>query len=173
MPFCTKCGADVSGVRFCAQCGTPVESAGAGTPAAAGGSSAGAAGQPGAAGQSSTGPGGAAASPGVSDNLAAALAYITPIAIVLLLVEPYKNIRFVRFHCFQSIFFCAAAIVLQIALGITSLILSFVGIGILTALLGPLVSIGIFVLWVLLAVRAYQGQMYPLPVIGDLATKQV
>ena len=104
-----------------------------------------------------------------------ALAYVTVIpAIVFLLIEPYKNSRFIRFHSFQSIFFTLAAIALNIATTILSVVLSFVGgIGILLGMLGMLVSVGIFVLWVVLVFKAYQGEEFKLPLIGDLAAKQV
>ncbi len=161
MPFCTKCGADVAGVRFCAQCGTPVETAAGDEPS-----------RPSAGPSASAGPSGAGAATGMSDNVAAALAYITPIAIVFLLIEPYKRIPFVRFHSFQSIFFCVAAIVLQIALGVTGLILGFAGMGLMMGMLSPLVSLGIFVLWIVLLVKAYQGEKFSLPVIGEMAAKQ-
>lgn len=166
MAFCSQCGADVTGVGFCAKCGAPVEGAaasGGGTAAAATPSSGGS-------------PNAAAASGDVSqDNLMGALAYVTIIpAIVFLLVEPYKNNRFIRFHSFQCLFFAAAAITLNIATTILSVVLSFVGgIGILLGMLGMLISVGIFVVWILLVVKAYQGQEFRLPIIGDLAAKQV
>jgi uncharacterized membrane protein len=161
MPFCAKCGADVTGVRFCAKCGAPVEEA-----AGAGAS--------GFSGSASAGPQvGASQGSGMSENVAAALSYITPIAIVFLLIDPYKTIRFVRFHSFQSIFFCVAAIILQVGLTILSIVLGFAGIGLLMGLLSPFISLAIFVLWIVLVIKAYQGQMFDLPVIGDLARKQL
>jgi uncharacterized membrane protein len=39
-------------------------------------------------------------------------------------------------------------------------------------LIGPLVSLGGFILWLILILKANQGQMFKLPVIGDLAEKQ-
>jgi uncharacterized membrane protein len=35
-----------------------------------------------------------------------------------------------------------------------------------------LVALGAFVIWIILLLKANQGQMYKLPVIGDLAEKQ-
>jgi uncharacterized membrane protein len=88
-----------------------------------------------------------------------------------LLIDPFRTIRFVRFHSLQSIVFCLAAFVLQFALAIVSLVLSFVGVGIVIALMSPLISLGIFVLWIVLVIKAYQGQEFRLPVISDLAAK--
>ena len=114
----------------------------------------------------------ASATQGLSDNVAGALAYVTPIpAIIFLLIDPFRTIRFVRFHSLQSIVFCLAAFVLQFALAIVSLVLSFVGVGPVIALMSPLISLGIFVLWIVLVIKAYQGQEFRLPVISDLAAK--
>ncbi len=158
MPFCSKCGADITGVASCPQCGTAAGEQPAGQPA----------GQPEGAG---TAPQTAPAAQSLSNNVAGALAYVTPIpAIIFLLIDPFKTIRFVRFHSLQSIIFCVTAFVLQFALGIVSVALSFMGIGFM-GLLGTLISLGIFVLWIVLVIKAYQGQEFQLPVIGGLAAK--
>ena len=117
--------------------------------------------------------GGAAAAPatattgGLTDNVAGLLAYVTIIpAIVFLVVEPYKNNRYVRFHSFQSIFFGLACFALNIVLRI-------VGLGTIIGLfLWPLLALAEFAVWVVLVVKAYQGQRFKLPVIGDMAEKQ-
>ncbi len=161
MPFCSKCGADVTGVAACPQCGT----AAAGEPAADPGVAAAA---PEAAPQATPAAG------GLPDNVAGALAYVTVIpAIVFLLIDPFKTIRFVRFHSLQSIVFSLTAFVLQFAVTIVSIALSFAGLGMIMGLVGWLISMGIFVLWVVLVIKAYQGQEFRLPVISDLAAKWV
>jgi uncharacterized membrane protein len=102
--------------------------------------------------------------------VAGLLAYVTIIpAIVFLLVEPYSRRRFVRFHAFQSVFLFVAYIAAGIGLSM---------LGVLpvirwaTLLLWPLLGLAEIVIWLLCVVKAYQGQMYKLPVIGDLAEKQ-
>jgi uncharacterized membrane protein len=108
--------------------------------------------------------------PGLADNTAGMLAYITIIpAIVLLLIEPYSRNRFVRFHAWQSIFFNIAWWVIWIGLHI---VLHF-PLGFLTVLIWPIVWVGGFIVWLILVIKANQGQMYKLPVIGDMAEKQV
>jgi uncharacterized membrane protein len=166
MAFCSQCGADVTGVVFCAKCGAPVEGA-----ASSGGDAAPATPPPSSGGSPNAA---AASAAGSQDNLMGALAYVTVIpAIVFLLIEPYKNSRFIRFHSFQCIFFTLAAIALNIATTILSVVLSFVGgIGVLLGMLGMLVSVGIFILWIVLVMKAYQGEEFRLPIIGDLAAKQ-
>jgi len=151
MAFCSQCGADVTGVTFCAKCGAPVGGAaasGGGEPAAA--PSAGADSQ---------------------DNVMGALAYVTIIpAIIFLVIEPYSKNPFVRFHSFQCLFFAGAVFALNIA----NMILSMIPfIGLLTIASGMLIFFGAVAVWALLVFRAYQGEKFKLPMIGDLAEKQV
>jgi uncharacterized membrane protein len=44
--------------------------------------------------------------------------------------------------------------------------------GWLTFLLWPLVSLAGFVVWLVLVLKAHQGQKFKLPVIGDMAEQQ-
>lgn len=107
---------------------------------------------------------------GLTDNVAGMLAYVTIVpAIIFLVMSPYNQKRFVRFHSFQSIFFAVGWTVLWIAL-------TFVGmipvLGWATILIWPLLGIGGLILWIILLLKANQGQMWKLPMIGDLADKQ-
>ena len=98
------------------------------------------------------------------------LAYVTPIpAIIFLVTAPYNRSRFIRFHSFQSIFFCVA----MIALGIVPSILTIIPFMVLiTAPLHLILGVGSFILWIILLLKANQNQMFKLPVIGDMAEKQ-
>jgi uncharacterized membrane protein len=112
---------------------------------------------------------------GMTDNVAGMLAYITIIpAIIFLVVEPYNKSRFVRFHSFQNIFFMVALIVCWIAFTILAMVLAFIPIlgHIVIALLWFAVAAGAFVAWIIMLIKANQGQMWKLPVIGDMAEKQ-
>ena len=62
------------------------------------------------------------------------------------------------------------AFVFQFAFGIVSVALTLAGIGFI-GLLGTLISLGIFVLWIVLVIKAYQGQEFQLPVISGLVAK--
>jgi uncharacterized membrane protein len=107
---------------------------------------------------------------GMADNVAGMLAYITIIpAIIFLVMEPYNKNRFIRFHAFQCLFFAVAWTALWIVLNI---IVHIPFLGWLTILLWPLVGLAGFIIWVILLLKANQGQMWKLPVIGDLAEKQ-
>ena len=107
---------------------------------------------------------------GMSDNVAGMLAYVTIIpAIIFLVMEPYNKNRFVRFHAFQCLFFTVAWFVLWIALNIVAHIPIL---GWLTILIWPLVGLAGLIIWIILLLKANGGQMYKLPVIGDMAEKQ-
>jgi uncharacterized membrane protein len=110
------------------------------------------------------------AAPGLADNVAGMLAYFTIIpAIIFLVLEPYNKNRFVRFHAWQSICFNVAWWILWIGLRI---VVHIPFLGFLTLLVWPLVGLGGFIVWVILVIKANQGQMFKLPVIGDLAQQQ-
>jgi len=147
MAFCTVCGAQTPD-------GSTVCSAHAGAPAA----------QP-----------VAASAGGMTDNVAGMLAYVTIIpAILFLVIEPYNKSRFVRFHSFQNLFLHVAAFVCWIALFIISAVLAFIPIlgHLIAFLLWMVLSVGLLILWIMLLIKANQGQMWKLPVIGDMAEKQ-
>jgi uncharacterized membrane protein len=141
MAFCNMCGAQVAeGATVCAAC----------------------------SGRAAVLP--AAAAPGLADNVAGMLAYVTFIpAIIFLVTAPYNKSRFIRFHSFQSIFLFVALVALQIGLSILTIV-PFLGLIMIP--LHFLVALGALALWIVLLLKANQGQMYKLPVIGDLAEKQ-
>ena len=106
---------------------------------------------------------------GLPKNTAAALAYSLGwlTGIVFLLVEKDK---FVRFHAMQSITVFGAFTIVQLGLSILSLIPY---VWILFNILSGLLGLVAFVLWILLMIKAYQGETYHLPYAGDLAEKHI
>jgi uncharacterized membrane protein len=107
-------------------------------------------------------------------NIFGALAYVTFIpAVIFLVVEPFKRDRFVRFHAFQSIFLVVAAIALGIVMrGIFALLSLIPWFGHLLAWLTVVVLfIGWVILWVVLLIKAFQGEFFKLPWIGGLAER--
>lgn len=107
---------------------------------------------------------------GLSDNAASGLAYVTIIpAIIFLVVPPYNQKPLIRFHAWQSIFLCIAWIVCAIALTILRM-MPFIG-----WFMWPLhllVDLGLFILWVIVLIKAFNGERFKIPVIGDFAEKQ-
>jgi uncharacterized membrane protein len=93
-------------------------------------------------------------------NVAGLLCYLAGwvTGIIFLILEP-KN-KFIRFHAMQSIvtfgFLTIASIVLSA--------LPFVG-----DFFALAIGILIFILWIILMVKAYQGELYKLPVAGNIA----
>jgi uncharacterized membrane protein len=109
------------------------------------------------------------------ENVAGALAYLTFIpALVFLLLEPYNRNRFVRFHSFQCLLLWGAAIVLGVALKIVGLILLIIPVlgHLLFFLISVVVGLAGFVIWLVLVVKALQGEAFKLPVVGDFAEQQ-
>ncbi len=111
-------------------------------------------------------------------NLAAALSYILFIVSGIAFLVLERRSHFVRFHAMQSILFTAtwficttgSAVVMMI-LGMAAAIAGFTGPLKLLGFAMNLISIGFFIVWILLMVKAYQGDKWKLPVIGDLAEK--
>jgi uncharacterized membrane protein len=107
------------------------------------------------------------------ETIAGALAYCLVPAIVFLLVDPYKKNNFVRFHSFQCLGFFLSAVVIGVGLRVASLVLFFI------PLLGPLfillvsilVGLAFFVIWAVLIVKALQGEVFKLPLLGDFAER--
>ena len=109
-----------------------------------------------------------------TDNIFGAMAYVTFIpAVIFLLMERFKRDRFVRFHSFQSIFLVGAGIGLVIAMRLVFVLLSLIPwLGYLMAWLAvAVVSIGWVILWMVLLIKALQGEFFKLPWIGDLAER--
>ncbi|HEU4415388.1 MAG TPA: zinc-ribbon domain-containing protein [Candidatus Angelobacter sp.] len=165
MAFCAKCGAQLNeGSGFCGACGAPVAGQSVTT-------SSGAAAAPAQAGTAST---------GMTNNVAAMLAYVPfgiglILSIVFLVIEPYNKNRFVRFNAFQSIFLHVGVFVLWIAFFFLSMILGFITRGLSIFMMGPLmfvVWLGVLVTLVLLMIKAYGNQEMKLPIIGEMAAKQ-
>ena len=107
---------------------------------------------------------------GLSDNAAGAIAYITVIpAIVFLVMPPYNQSPYVRYHSWQSIFFNVAAFALYIVLAILGRI-PFLGLLIIPIML--LVDLGLFILWLVVVLKALNGVKFSIPIIGPLAEAQ-
>jgi uncharacterized membrane protein len=137
MAFCSGCGTAMDDTaNFCPRCGR----------------SRGGAGEPWLAARSSV----------ISDKAAGALAYFLFPAIVFLIIEPYRNNRFVRFHCFQSIAFAIVSMIPRLAL-----YLPVAGI-----FLWPVLELALFVVWIVLVVKALQGEKFKLPLVGEWAEDQ-
>lgn len=145
MAFCKHCGANMAeNAQFCPACGKPQ----AQSPAPAGGAP--------------------AATTGLTSNVVGALCYVLGIftGVLFLVLEPYKNDKFVRFHAFQSILMTIVLVVVEIVLGFLTSMLAFI-----FWIFWPLFSLAVFLLWVFLMYKAYSNEKFKLPIIGDQAER--
>ena len=152
MAHCTKCGAVVGdNTAFCGSCGAPASG--------------------GAAASSAPAPAAGVQQTGLTENVAGALCYsvgwITGLIFFFIDKRP-----FVRFHAAQAIVVFGALHIISIALGI------FFGFSILAGGLAGfsvgfalyrLVELAAFILWLLLMIKAYQGQKFRIPGAADVA----
>lgn len=98
-----------------------------------------------------------------------------PITGVLFLVlDPYKQDRFVRFHAMQSIVYSLGCIVFSIAWNImVGILIHLVGwIAIVTFPIRLLISLGMFLLWLYAMYQAYSSRQFSIPVVGPIAAQQ-
>lgn len=161
MAFCTKCGAQFPDQSaFCPKCGAALASGGA------------------ASGSPNPAP---AQSPtaGIAENVAGLLCYVLgPFAwitgIIFLIIDKRP---FVKFHAAQSIVVFGGLQIIRMILGAVFgagfFFGGFGGYGLgafgLIGLLFSLLWLLTLVLWILLMVKAYQGQRFKLPLAGDIA----
>src|ERR1043165_5867946 len=123
----------------------------------------------------------AKSSTGLDENVAALLSYIFGwvSGLVFFLIE--KDSRLVRFHAMQSlllqVFIAIVAIVIWVVLFIFLLIASQISgllstlVTIIATLIWIVLGIGFLVGWIMCLIKAYQGQYFKLPVIGNFAEK--
>ena len=132
-------------------------------------------------------PGGKTSFMNLDSNLGAMLCYILEflcclglvLSIVFLITE--KENRFVKFHAVQSLFLLALAVVANIIIQILHIVLTMVldlanlggFAGLFIWLLGCLVLFIFAVLNIIGGLKAYSGQWYKLPIIGEFAWKVV
>ena len=125
---------------------------------------------------------------GLDPNIAAAISYIWIVGLIFFFLE--KENRFVRFHAMQSILYGIVWSVVMTVLIFAGIIFSFIGAAAARAagdaagtlfgffvslvwLLVWLVSLALFIGLILTAVKAYQGNLVKLPLIGNMAEKIV
>jgi uncharacterized membrane protein len=151
---CPSCRQEASGT-FCNFCGAPLAAAPAGSAA------------PPAIPITTTGS-------GLSDNAAAAIAYLTIIpSILFLIIDPYKRIPLVRFHSIQNIALAVVWVAVWIAMMFVHIMLHFIPfVGLLFLLVDMTVAAAFFIAWLLAIIKASKGEFFKLPFIGDFAAKQ-
>jgi uncharacterized membrane protein len=160
---CSVCHNEVASpsAAFCNHCGAPLSAAAPDVPPA----------------QPAYPPPPGVTSAGLSPNAAAAISYVTIIpAILFLILEPYNKMPLVRFHSFQSIGLAVLWFALWFVVMVLGMFVAFIP-GVRTIffvfpMLNFVVSILMFILWLVAIIKASQGEWFKLPIIGDFALKQ-
>ena len=123
----------------------------------------------------------AKSSTGLDENIAALLSYVFGwvSGLIFFLIE--KDSRLVRFHAMQSLLLNAVAIVVGIALWILSFVLLIITsqisgllstlLSVISGLVAFVFFIGILIAVILCLIKAYQGQYFKLPIVGNFAEK--
>lgn len=101
-----------------------------------------------------------------NDRLVAAASYFTIVpAVTFLFVPPYARRQFVRFHSLQSICFWLLALVL-LGIGILASTFGFLLIWLFT---GALMVLALSLTWLVLSIKALQGEWFEVPGLGYFA----
>ena len=117
---------------------------------------------------------------GLDANVVAMLCYVANfccylgLILSIITVVTDKTNKLARFHAFQSILLSVAGIVLGIGINVLSAVARAADSGILGLLFGGvglILAIGLLIAIIYTAIKAYGGDMFKLPVIGDLADK--
>jgi uncharacterized membrane protein len=144
MAFCKACGQEIGTATFCPKCGA--NQSAAAVPVAA-----------------------PVASPteGLQENVAGLLCYLLwwVTGIIFLLIDKRP---FVKFHAAQSIVVFGGLSIIRIAILFLHGMGGLIGFGFF-GLIGLLVWLLSVVLWIVLMIKAYQHQMFRLPIAADIA----
>ncbi len=106
----------------------------------------------------------------------AALSYVCFVLSGIVVYVVREKDAYARFHAMQSMLFTVALFILSFILGAFQLTLHFIpfigGVfGLLLSLIGLFISLVVVAAWIILMYKAYSGERYKLPVIGDMAEK--
>lgn len=100
----------------------------------------------------------------LDENVAGLLAYsVGFVSGIIFLVLEKKN-RFIRFHAIQSVLLSIVYVILFLILAIIPVIGWFIFILIMPAAL---------ILWIALMLKVYRHEYFKIPIIGDIAEKQI
>ena len=144
MAYCKSCGTEIVGnAEFCAKCGTRNNAP--------------------VAGKNKT-------SMGLDENVAGALCYALGFITGIIFFVMEKDNKFVKFHAVQSI----ATFLPLMAIGwiISSSLMWSYSMFWLIGIVSSLLALVELILWLVLMMKAYQGEKFKLPIVGDIAEKQ-
>ena len=109
---------------------------------------------------------------GLDENVEGALCYVLGFitGIVFLVME--KDNKFVKFHAVQSIIISLALWIFNMV--ITSILFASFSYSMwgIIGMISSLISLAALIIWIMLILKAYQGEKFKLPIVGDIAEKQ-
>lgn len=110
-----------------------------------------------------------ATAPATEDRTVAILAYITIIGFIIAIVmHSSKKTALGAYHLRQTLGLFITAVVAWIG----CMIIAFVPlVNLIMVLVGPLVALGLFVLWIMGLINAVNGRQQPLPLLGEQYVK--
>lgn len=100
---------------------------------------------------------------GLDENVASAACYVLTwlTGIIFLLME--KDNKTVRFHAMQSILTFLPLTIICVIIGM----IPFIGI------ISLLIWLVMVILWLVLIIKTFQGEKFMVPVVGEMAEKQI
>ena len=107
-------------------------------------------------------------------NLMAAVSYVLFIVTGVIIYLMEKEDKYVRFHAMQSILLTVVLVVVNVVLNIAGMMFGFLTLGfgvVLFKIIWALYGLAVFLLWLFMMWKAYSGEKYKLPYIGDMAEK--
>ncbi len=119
-------------------------------------------------------PSGNSCSSGIEPSIAGVLCYLCfPItSLIFLLIE--KEDKEIRFHAWQGVSlgvcFYVALLTLQIFETIMGAIASVLGV--IIGFFLPILWLATIAVWIMCLIKAYQGERWKIPILGDFAAKQ-
>ena len=147
MAYCKSCGNEIAeNAEICPKCGVRNS-----TPAVVG--------------KSKT-------SMGLDENVAGALCYVLGFITGIIFLVMEKDSKFVKFHAVQSIIVSLALWAVNMV--ITSILFATFSYSMwgIIGMVSSLISIAGLIIWIMMILKAYQGEKFKLPIAGDIAEKQ-
>ncbi len=102
----------------------------------------------------------------MEENIESMLCYIGTWVTGIIFIALEKENKIVKFHAWQSFITFIGVFVVYFVIFFLTWFVPFMWI--LSMLFGLLVVI----LWIILVIKAYQGEKFKLPIVGDIAEKQ-
>ena len=108
----------------------------------------------------------------MEENVAGLLCYVLGwvTGLIFFLIDKRP---FVRFHAAQSIGMSIGVFAIYLIIGVLGTMLHFMSMGFLALAIYPLLGLLMFVLWIFLMYKAYNGERYRIPELADIVDNVV